>query len=494
MPITDEQYTKWLSDSMAIRCTLMDVSVNSGGVETTRYLSTVPYTMPDASISYLAIIGNGGISTSEQLSENSAGLSVSDIEIQNSNGEYDSWLTDVWANRRIVARLGDVRWDKSDFRIVYDGILTGITGRSRSVLNLNVGDKLQRLNSPITEATLGGSTANKDSILPLIFGEVHNISPLSTDPTQLEYMVSNGRIERLIEVRDNGVIVPTTNTLTTGKFKLNAQPRGTITCSVQGMQDTTNSNAYYNTIANLIKMIVTQYGKASTRFTGSDIDTANFSAFNTAHPQPVGIFINDRTNVLNVCQDLAGSVGAQLVMTSTGLLRLVKFISPTDPGFVSTFNITEKDIELNSLQISSVSDVSGAVKLGYCKNWTVQEDLESGIPIEHKNMYQLEWYNSLSVDSPTLTKYKLDQEPQQEDTMLLVQSDSVSESSRRLELRKTQRLFFRFTGMPSLIQLQLGQQITVYNRRFNMVSGLPAIVTRRDPNYKTGKVEMEIMV
>lgn len=493
MPISDAQFTTWLSDPMAIRCTLIDASVNSGGSEITRYLSTVPYTMPDASISYLPIL-NDSVQTSEQLTATGGGLSVSDIEIQNVNGQYDSWLNDVWENRRIIARIGDIRWDKSDFRVIYDGIFTGISGRSRSTLNLSMGDKLQRLNTPITEVILGGSTANKDAILPLIFGEVHNISPLSTDPTQLEYMVANGRIERIIEVRDNGVPVSTTNTLTTGKFKLTASPKGTITCSIQGLQDTTNSNAYYNKISDLVKMIVTQYGKASTRFTTGDLDTANFSAFNTANTQPVGIYITDRANVLNVCQDLANSVGAQLVMSSTGLLRLIKYLSPTDPSFVSTFDIKEADIELNSLQVSEMSEVQSAVNLAYCKNWTVQEDLETGIPIEHKNMYALEWYNAQAVDSTTTTLYKLDQKPEQEETMLLVQSDASTESSRRLELRKTQRVYFRFTGMPSLLQLQLGQQVTIYNRRFGMSSGKPAIITRRDPNWKTGKVEMEIMV
>lgn len=494
MPISDLQFTEWLSDPMAIRCTLIDASVNVAGVETTRYLSTVPYTMPDASIYYLPILNSGGVRTSEQLSETNSGLSVSDIEIQNANGEYDTWLNDVWANRRIIARIGDIRWDKADFRIIYDGIILGITGRGRSTLNLNMGDKLQRLNTPITEVTLGGSTANKDSILPLIFGEVHNISPLSTDPTQLEYMVANGLIERIIEVRDNGVVVPTTNTLGTGKFKLNATPRGTITCSIQGLKDTTSGNTYYNTIADIIKFIVIQYGKASTKFTLSDIDVANFFQFTSDNPQAVGIYINDRANVLSVCQELAESVGAQLTMSSTGLLRLIKFISPTDPSFTSTFDILESDIELNSLQISNVSDVSAAVKLNYCKNWTVQEELETGIPVEHKNMYALEWYNALSVDSTTITKYKLDQEPQAEDTLLLTQSDAANESSRRLELRKTQRLFYRFTGLPKLLQLQLGQQITIYNRRFGMSSGKPAIITRRDPDWKTGKVEMEIMI
>lgn len=493
MPISDAQFTAWLSDPMAIRCTLIDASVNSGGSEITRYMSTVPYTMSDASIAYLPIL-NSGVKTSEQLTETGGGLSVSDIEVQNPNGIYDSWLTDIWANRRIVARIGDIRWAKTDFRVIYDGIFTGITGRGREVLNLSMGDKLQRLNTPITEVNLGGATANKDTILPLIFGEVHNITPLSTDPTQLEYMVANGRIERIIEVRDNGVVVPTTNTLTTGKFKLTASPKGTITCSVQGLQDTTNSNAYYNTIANLIQFIVTQYGKASTRFTTADIDTANFAAFNTAHPQPVGIYISDRSNVLTVCQELANSVGAQLVMSSTGLLRLVQYVSPTAAGFTSTFDLKEQNIELKSLQISDVSEVSASVKLGYCKNWTVQEDLETGIPIEHKNMYALEWYNAQAVDATTATNYKLDQEPQQEDTLLLATSDATAESSRRLELRKIPRLFYRCSGLPSTLQLQIGQQITIYNRRFNMVSGKPAIITRRDPDWQSGKVEMEIMV
>lgn len=236
--MTDAQFVAWLKDHSAIRCVLVEVNVKTGGVETTRFLSNKGYvtspTDTPANTRYSPYIA-GGVKFTETLSlDGTASLSFGDIEIDNLSGDRDAWLDDVWDNRAIKVFIGDVRWDRTDFRQIFDGVVAGIQTKNRTRINLRVSDKLQRLNGPVSETKLGGATSNADRLLPLCFGECHNIEPLLVDPSVNEYQVHDGAIEQIIEVRDNGVPVAFTPYLTTGKFRLSAQPSGQITASVQG--------------------------------------------------------------------------------------------------------------------------------------------------------------------------------------------------------------------------------------------------------------------
>lgn len=147
----------------------------------------------------------------------SSSISYSDIEINNANGERDSWLTEVWVNKAIRVYIGDITWNTiTNFKQVFNGIVGDIDSKSRDTLNITIRDSLQKLNYPISENKLGNynpmllspyDNRNKESIKPLVFGEVFNIAPLLTSPELLEYMVNDGSVEQIIEVRDNGIPV-----------------------------------------------------------------------------------------------------------------------------------------------------------------------------------------------------------------------------------------------------------------------------------------------
>jgi hypothetical protein len=287
--MTDAQFIAWLKDDSAIRCVLIEVNVQTGGVEVTRYLSNKGYTTSPtdtpSNTSYKPYI-IGSIQFTETLSiDGNASLSWGDISIDNYSGDRDSWLDDVWANRAIKVFIGDVRWKRTDFRQVFDGIVANVNTKNRETINLQVSDKMQRLNTPVTEVKLGGTTTNADQLIPLCFGECHNVTPLLINSAINQYQVHNGPIESIIEVRDNGVPVSFTPDLANGKFTLNQQPAGIVTCSVQGDKP---SGVYYNDVANIVKRIVTAFGNAAQQFTLAELDTAAFAAFTTANPQPVG--------------------------------------------------------------------------------------------------------------------------------------------------------------------------------------------------------------
>jgi len=383
MAISDAEYTAWLNNNnTAYRCILIEAAVRSGGSEITRYMSTRGFVTSSsdtpADTTYKAVI-KGGVSLTETLSlDSNPTMSFGDIEIENIRGDRDSWLNDIWENRSISVYFGDVRWARSDFRLVFSGIMDGLVSRNKSTLNILVRDSLQRLNTAVSESKFT-VLPNKDKFKPLVFGECFNVSPVQTDATSpTEYMVHPAMIWDIIEVRDEGVPISFNETtsagMSSGTFSLKTAPVGAITANVFG-------NEGVNTIKNVVENLVLSYG-ATNRLTSSDIDYTNLNAFDAAYPYPVGLYLTERANLLDVCQQIVGSVGAQIVMSRQGKLRILQINLPASGTPIA---ISKKHIVEGSFSIDSVTDIKPAIKLAYCKNWTVQPSLQTVIPNTHKN-------------------------------------------------------------------------------------------------------------
>lgn len=485
--MTDNEFAAWLA-SGGRRVALVEI-VYAAAPAAPRCLSNIAYTTLPTDIPsnrvYQPVLA-GGFAFSESLSlTGGASVSVGTIEIHNDDGALDGWLDEVWVNRAVYVYIGDATWPRADFRLVFAGLVDALNSSAPNRLNIVLRDKLQRLNAPATDAKLGGATDNKDRLQPITLGECHNVTPLLSDPAQHEYQWHQGASERLIEVRDNGVPVSTTSVLSTGKFKLLATPAGQVTASVQGR------TPYSNTVSGLVQALATSYGTASERLTSGDLDSAQLAAFAVACPQPVGYYLGDRANVLQVCQELAASVGAQCVMSRGGRLRIVRL---TVPGTGTPVAIGPQDYEAKSLRIKERSQVVAAVKLGYGKNWTVQNNLDTGIPPEHKDLYAQEWLTVTATAPAVVDAYKLFTEPEQTDTLLLREADAQAEANRRLALWSVQRTVYQVKGFAQCLLLELGQAVTLYGNRFGLQSGKTGTVIGLQLDWMAGRATVEVLV
>lgn len=493
--MTDAEFLAWLNSPTAISIVLIEVSPLIAGVETTLYLSTHAYVTgasdTPANTAYSSVV-NASPRFTERLSlTGQGGLSGGDVEIDNPNGERDTWLNYVWTNRPIKAWVGDPRWPRSDFRLVCDGVAANLDSKASDKLNILLRDNLQRLNTPVSEEKLGGTTPNKDMVRPLLFGECSNVTPLLIDPVNLVYQIHNGPVESIFEVRDNGQPITVTVNAAAGTFSLTGSPVGAITVSAQGDKP---SGVYSNTISKLIQRIVTGYGKAGDAFTTADLDTANLAAFDTACPQPVGVYLQNRENVLTTINALASSVGAQAVMSRTGKLRLFQIALPASgtPTLITEAHVYAPNGR-SSLAISSRPPVVAAVKLGYCQNWTVQSGLLTSIPAQHKDLFALDWLTATASDSSVKATYRLNSDPVQFNTCLLRNSDAQAEASRQLNLWKVPRTVFKFTGTAPLLLLELGGAVTLRHHRFNLAAGVSGMVVSLTPDWLTRRVEVEVL-
>jgi hypothetical protein len=684
MSITDAQYAAWLEDQAAIRCILVevDIGLKSGG-SVTRYLSNKVYvtspTDTPSNLSYMARI-TGGIRFSRKISlDGSVSLSFGDIELTNMDGLLDSWIDDYFANRPFRIYLGDVTWGRADFRRVFTGRTLGIDTRKRETINIKLSDNLQRLNQPVTTNVLGGLTAVNETLLPVVFGEVFNMTPICTNASTNEYQVHDGAHEAIIEVRDNGVPVGITSFPNTGKFVLNSQPYGTVTASVQGglipatfylskddlttgwtrtnlvagtldpytgpylghagaknnpivptttnglhnvlmvasgmpggstvtyscfvkkgtakkvafdlfststpanlltlsfdfdthvatatktgaavvtssgavdcingwwriwvtgVIDSTSTSAtvrlqvsdavgsmtyagdgttvyayasgvqvedgvfptgfwtegvptrFRKTLAELVRNLVMNYGLESQRFLISEINIPNFVRFEAMYRQPVGIPIMDRQNVLDICNQLADSVGARVILDANGLLALVKVHLPVvDPGALP---INSSDFIDRSLEISYLAPVVAAVKLGYCKNWTVQDSgLAAGLEQTSVPLFTDEWLTATMQDSEVSANYNLFIDPVQQDTLLLKEADADFEATRRLGMYSVQRKVMKFVGFYHLINQDLGANVTITHPRFGLSGGVTGQIISIDVDFTSPQITFEVIL
>lgn len=487
--ITDAQFAAWLSDSTAQRVTLFEIGVLVGGVQTTRYLSNKAYGGGPATTPYQAIV-SGGLKMTESISlVAEASLSAGDIELLNIGGVRDSWLDDNWVNQPAAAWIGDVRWPRADFRQIFVGRAADIDGtKTRDRLNVRLRDKFQRLNAQVTDTVMGAGAPSPDDLRPGLLGEAHNLTPKLKDATAREYQFNFDASGGLIEARTDGRPRPVTENLAAGTFTFpDAVGPGAVTCSAQGVKP---DGVYSNRIVPLIKYLVKSCGKLTERFTDADLDLASLAAFDASHPQVVGLYLPDRMNVIEACHQLASSVGAQLVPTRGGLARLIQI------GFPETA-ATEihANVQLDqTIQLVWQSDVVGAVKLGYCKNWTLQPNLPTDLPPAHKELFGQEWLPVTVTDPATLAEYKLDAAPVLESTCLQVTADAQAEAVRRLNIRKVKRKTYRFEGTPANMALELGQAVKLFSNRYQLQAGKVGVVTSLSPDWDNFHVTVEVTV
>lgn len=481
----------WLKTPDHIRVILVEINdVIVEGAPSTLYLSNKSFTTTatdtPANTNYDPCI-LGGINFNESISlDGSASIGYGDIEIANYSGERDSWLNYVWSNRYIKIYIGDPRWSKNDFYKIFDGVVNDIASRDRTTLNLTLLDKLERINIPISEELLGGTGNNKDRVKPLLFGECFNVDPLNTDsiPNVLEYMVHNGPIEDIIEVRDKGVPVTITKNLAAGKFTLAHTPFGQITASVQGYKPST----YSANLATIIKNILLNYGGLS----NADIDTDNLTYYETNFTDPVGYYCKDRTNIIDICQSLAKSIGATISCSSSGLIRLVRLAIPAAG---TSWTVTSDDMEEKALVMSEKPLVKGSVKLNYCKNWTTQNasSLAGVVNPENVTLFEREWLTTTATNSSTLSDYRLSGEPEAEDSYFLTATPAATEATRRLNLWSTPRFIYTATYFAHMLPVELGDSINITHRRFGL-DNTSGLVINIDRDWIGGRVTIGVLV
>jgi hypothetical protein len=490
--ITDADFAAWLKSNDAITNILVETWALVNGVRTKFCWSTNGYTTEGTNnpVFYAPVI-SVSIPLTEALSLTSAAsLSAGDIEIDNTNGVNEAYASYIWADE-LTAVVGDQTWSRADYRDILVGHAAGLVRKGRGKFALRLRDMMAGLDYPLSERKFGGTGPNADRLIPLTFGEAFNASGEWSDANALERQWHDGPIEGIPETRANGL--PITEEVlasdSTGKAKLSVNNgSATITATVQGDKF---GGVFRKTIATLVQRFITGYGKYADRYSLANIDAANFAAFDAAHQQPVGLHVRESLNVIAACAMLASSVGAQLAPSLNGKLQLIQIALPA--AGPATEIRAEHMVDGTLKHVEHIDPVA-AVKLGYCKNWTPQPDLQSNLPAEHKALFEKEWPLTVTRTNPDVMRdYKLPGDATMRATMLLDGDDAGGEADREIVLWGPGRDIYEFEGVPELLLLAKGARLIVYHELDGMIAGVEAQVLEIKRDWWTRKVTVRFL-
>ena len=498
---TEAQLITWLKGSNTTRVVLVEIeSVLVGGSPTNFKLSSRPYSDTATNTQYIACV-SGGVSFTENINlSGTPSIGYGDIEISNPilsdyTGLRDAWLNYVWGNKKVTVLIGDVSWVRSDFYPIFSGLIRDIDSKSRTTLNLLLVDNMQRLNVAVSDTLLTGIYSTADKLIPVTFGECFNVTPLLINPATLTYQVHTGQIAEIIEVRDNGAPVTllgnsvTGVNLTAGTFQLARSPYGTVTCSVRGSAP---AGAYKQYIGEIIRDILTNYGGKLTDATY--INATNFTNFDTATAYKVGAYVDSRQNVLELCYKLAASIGAYLVLGLDGKFKLTQVKSDYATG-TGLRKVTTTDMEASTFTLRQKLDVQGAIKLAYCKNWTVQATgLAAGVAASSTTVFARDYYYINSKDTTVLSNYSQSPEPPPIETLLIEKTPATTEADRLLALYKVPRYIYTGVYYGHMLTAELGDTIDVTHPRFGLSTGKTGTIVEINRDWLKGRVTLGVFI
>ncbi len=489
MSVSDAQYLAWLQSSGQRRVVLVEADAWSDGGLLTRYMATTAFvsapTDTPANTAYddiVTAVPNFARAMPEAFGGRSS-MSWGDIEIINEGGVRDAWLADAWDGRGVRLYLGDPAWKKSDFRPILVGTIADIGAKDQTTLILKIRDKQQALNVQVQGNLIVGVAASAGQPIPLSIGPCFNVEPVMIDAGTCTYQVHDGAVQAITGVRDNGIGVAYTADVANGKFTLSAAPAGRITADVQGAKP---GGAYLTKIADIIDHLVT----TRSTLTSADIDTANFAAFATACPQPVGLYVRDRANLMDLLDQLVGSVGGWYGFSRAGLLQLGQLVAPAG---TPALDIGVDDVVLRQIKVKRRIAPIAAMRIGYAKNWTPQQDgLAGAVTAANRALYGAECQVSVAANAAILSAHPLAQSPDLAPTLLVNKTDADAEVSRRLTLYGITRTIYELDGFTVPFSINQGDIVRLTHPRFGFSAGGLAVVAAINEQPSKGRATMEL--
>lgn len=488
MAISDTQYTAWLRADNQVRVLLVEAEVWSGGAVATRYLSTHGYvTTPSdspANTGYEDIVlevPQIRSQMAEQLRGRSL-VSYGDIDIDNSAGVRDSWLTDAWDGRPVRLYVGDPTWPKSDFRLVFSGATQDIQARDASTLTLRIRDRQHLLDVPACTTLVGGTDGTKDLRRPITYGEVKNVRPVLIDSATRTYAVHDGQIEAVDAVYINGATTAAyTTNLTLGTITLTAALTGTLTADVRGSK---TGGTYVNTAANVLQRLVTE----RTTLTAGDIDSASISALNTAIGATVGLYVSaDRTTVLQALDTLLTGIGGFYAIGRDGKLTVGQFAAPSG---TPTLTLDADDVEENSVELVRRILPAKSVRLGYARFWDTSTSGASGLTEAQRERLAQPFLIAKATN--TLSGHLLALDEDLQPTCLLASAAASTEATRQAALYGQLRYVYRLAGFTAAQQVKLGDVLALSLGRFGLNSATLVRVVGLRESLTGGRIELEV--
>lgn len=478
---------------------------------------------------------------------------IGSIQLLNTQGEYDYLLNYAWEGRPVRIYIGDQKWYRNKFAMIFEGVCESLIANQHNFLNFNVKNSNRVIEVECQETTINqvyvdnllNSSINfpvkqdpgdpdwvtgtytipetsVDKLVPISLGKVFNVEPVLLDLVNHVYQVHEGYIVDIPEVRSNGVpLDPSQYQIDAdiGCFRLLDNPNDTqITCDVVGTDiRATGFDPNYSLTAHSSAFIIEWLALSKTELTSDRLCEIYFPTFDTEHPDPVGIYIAETLTVREAIEALMSTWGGFYRFSKLGMLQILQL---TDPALAAeedvVLEVKEDSILENGVTLSSIEVPKHVVTLGYHKNWTVQdqsslagvlvdangdpfpfpgEDFSNGWNLVelYSNEYSTISQNPTNLEAKALYPLSRDTEPIS--TLLFEEGDNnivTSEANRRGQLRSVKRFVYKVQSTAVSFTLNIGDIIKVEYPRFGFNDGRQGIIVGMSEKISTNRVDLEV--
>jgi hypothetical protein len=381
----------------------------------------------------------------------------SEAVLSNPAGIRDGWLDEAWDGRAVRLLVGAPSWTLAQFVPVFAGVATGLQATGEGDLRLLMSDFREQLNRPVQPTLLTtGPSANEPA--PIVLGSVYNIEPPNTDAALHRYPVHDAAVTAISDVRVGGLTSSHTNDLANGHFDLGVTPAGRVTADVTGP---------LSTAAEMLVEVASRAGYSS-------FDTAGLAAFASAAPQPLGLYVGERRNAIDVLDDIAASVGAWW-----GIDSLQQITAAVSGIGTPVLTLTADDVVQYGVELTDVVLPAWRVRVGYRRNWAVQTDgLFAAVPEDARQRFGREYDVAEANDPAVQTLHPLARDPDVAGTLLVSPTDAAAEAARRLALFGVPRRLYRVRATRRAWPLRAGQTVTLDYSRYGLAGGVDMLILR----------------
>lgn len=460
--MTPQAFNTWLTTPNASRVLLLELEHADG----TEYVSNAgyigePVTRDNQHRQYEPVLAEA-VGISDRLDGE---LSIGDITLIN-DGLLNTWLGYKWRGFSIRGYLGAPDWPRDDFQQVLIATNAGVQSAGSGELILGVVDARDQLDKPLTTDTVNGLGA------PVVFGQVFNITPAVVDPVSRTFMASVMPLSALNAAdRGNLGFVETAN-LASGEFTTSATAQGTVTVDATGT---------HSTAAGIARQVAALYNVS-----------VDDDSLNALPAWSLGFFYSDGTSTTgaNVLDDICNSIGGYWRIDNLNRLQMFLIALPDTSGS----EITQDDIELNSLSLVRTEEPYSQISIQHGRNYTpMQADAlasSSVIGATRHAALQQEW--NVDTQTPVLTGYPAAHK-QQFDTGLVNSADALSRGTAVAVIRTEGRQVWELTAFAPALNITAGQSIFITHSEYEEFANgrwVRVLLNERDLTGETCELEI----
>lgn len=405
-----------------------------------------------------------------------------ELVVDNTAGARDHWLTQYkFDGRKIRLLYGSPAWEYSDFRLVFVGVIKARYARGTTELVFKLRDPEDFLDQPIQSATVA-TGPNAGDYLPVIYGECFNIAPALINGTTHVYQISDIEIDAVTLVKDNGKgPVSHTTDLAAGTITLTGSPVGNITVDAVGCK---LAGSALVQAGEIIDHIIT----TRTDLPGEFYEATAFTALDAEIAWEHNIYVTGRTTARQVIDQILNSIGAKLSRTESGAITVVRL---AQPAVIADIAIGQDDFKSESFVARSSELPWKKARLGYRRNYTVQESLDT-VLTENERANLGREYLIVEGSNAVSDIHPLAIEPELIATTLTLKADAEAFLAQEIALHAVERHSFELIVYAVLYQFPLGSTVQLVHDRFGFDAGLNCLVYDTDSVFTSGKARLTL--